>query len=260
MTPSNDERCHCYRGALVLNNVGVSMLEHGCYKEAVSTLKDAVYAMTCFCRPSPSCWDVGQKVKQAFKTLAGSHPLQTSYLRIETVSYEDRIFPLQCLTDNDEEGEGYNVQSMTGRLRPTRIEFPDDISSGCSERDSELESAVLLCNYGIAYFLFSKTVVGHSTSIKLLENAHTVFELASSIVSNRFASCQDSDYIDEARILSVVLLVVGNVSQVHQETGKWADAQELHERCAIIKKAVRTCDPTEWFGPVMAQKSSAAAA
>jgi len=270
-----------YRGALIMNNLGVSLLERGCYKPAMSTLKDAVHSMRVAFQQKQnkpcgsattkqhqhSSSDVDKKVRKAFKrwskTRAKIDPARTSSSqrqRLDSVSYEDSFVSLPCLDwynitdrhqDDEENLEGCYCQCF----RPTRIEVPDEPCC-MSDREAELETVVVLCNFGLSYYLISKAMEAGQqekdeekgvTSARLLKDALGIFDLASNILANRFAMCCDD--IDEAKVLSVALLVSGNLAKIHRDTGNTKAANELSAKCDSIRSAICACEMMmEWFG------------
>ena len=201
-----------YYSALLLNNIGVSLLQNGYNKPALATLKDALQAMNQIFRlRSPS--DSTRKVQKAQKRMKISGLLDFPQVTEAPLSYrEGRVV---------QQGE---TGASIGALSPVTIEIPENVLDfQVLGRDPDLEIAVMLSNLALSYhMLASSRAESPIVSVELTDNALHLCNMASSIVTSRFVMCETED--DESRVLSVALLVTGNTKHICNETGRVSDA------------------------------------
>lgn len=262
MTSHHSATFPCYRLALHMNNLGVSLLEKGCYEEAIRTLKDSVQILKGVCRrhcnkeastaAANHNREVDLKVQKACKRFAKSHVTcsrdQAKAGRVlQTVFYEDNFIPFL------HQGNELPV----GCLRPTRIEFADFAAVDPADRDVGLDFIILLCNYGIASFLLSTKKKGSDASV-LHGLSLNAFRVAMSNITDRYSACEDD--IEEAGVMSVAVLVMGNLSQVNMEMGRRENAIVLYNKCLQMKDSMQRSEAADWISLLSNCVSSVAAA
>jgi len=245
-----------YRGVLALNNLGVSLLERGCYQYGMMTLKDAVEGMravvgNCSRRQgdeagkyqnksqdggegADSAIDLNRKVQRAYErfsktistTTTPSNRIRTRPRFVKSVVYEqDDLFSFFSTLRDD--------SISVNCFRPSKIETFD-----CSEeRDVGLDFMLLLCNFGISCHLLAGANPNHTATLHRI--ARGAFGLAAANVANRFSRCGGLDFEGEAtRALVVAMLVTGNVCQVHTENGSADEAVDLYGKYHAIRDAL----------------------
>jgi hypothetical protein len=123
-------------------------------------------------------------------------------------------------------------------LCTTRIEVPLFVSD-TSERDPDLETSLILCNFAVSQYLASTAVDGVAGSVKekLRQDAHRVFNLVSNLVDNRLAACRDE--LEEASLMAIGLHLTGNIVAVLRETGQAELADMFADRHRVIMDATR---------------------
>jgi len=255
-----------YKCALLLNNLGVSLMERGCYQQAMTTLRDAMAAINSVMTAGSddnndsSRSSVKKWMKRASKRSARAQPQAKPSPRLQTITYEDGLIPLLCLHD----GTSEDCYSVTGCLRATAIDVPDCLSEEyLNERDVDLDIILLLSNFGLAYYLMASTQTTTSSpeiTKKLVDNANSVFEIAVANVADRFGSLDEEDEIMRATLLEISLLITGNVSQIKLEMGQTSDARACYEKYHKIREALQDGCPlaSEFSG--MRRNHAAAAA
>jgi len=155
-----------------------------------------------------------------------------------SITYEDSFVPVQKL-----------ASTPVRCFHPARIDIPDDDGESLNERDADLETVVMLCNFGLSYYLMSTIHPDSSRRSSLLHNARSLLALASDVIAKRFADCETE--IDEVRILSVALLVTSNL--IHVAGGDNKDACETRryeEQYMHIQEALARYHQVAevWFG------------
>jgi len=255
-----------YRGAIALNNVGVTLLERGCYKQAMDTLQDAIHVMKEVFRPNAPAplfqqqqqqkVDVNSPLQNAHRRLAD--PQQTPFpsaaaaqaLHLEAINFDMGLTPVLNYL--------HETPSTTSFL-PVRIDLPVDFSSpaACTfspassmnnnRRDPDLESSIILYNFGVANLLISKVAATSPSSCdKLRSNALSILQLASGVLSKRSGTCDDG--VEEANLLQMGLLVFHATIQVLVEGGDDFEASVVCERYDRIRNAVVALQDAEWYG------------
>jgi hypothetical protein len=223
-----------HRAAIVLNNMGVSLLERRAYTQGMETLKDAIFLMKRVFRPtaSSSSFDTNKisssyadvKLRRAIKRMASPKPVPSS-VNVDVIFHDGSL------------SETLRGNSSSPYTCPIRIEA-DDIDYQ-EDRDPDLESAVMLYNFGIAHICLSKLSKKPS---KLQEAALKLFDMASTIVSNsntipqrRFENeiCE----MTETRLLLEVA-VLKTVVKLLTEMGKYSEANASYQQLVLIGSAI----------------------
>lgn len=199
-----------YRGAIALNNMGVSLLERGAYRNAIDTMKDAIAIMrTIFpqngaVHSAPHNFNIDSKLQLAAQRLA-SPETSRAPLSVQTIPFsEDNI---NAMKDALRYGPSGSV------FFPLRIEISD---FNCRGRDIDLESSIFLYNFGIAHLCMAR--VHPKSAAKLRDGALKLFDLAHSILASQCAKAQDP--ADQTHVLLVAAMVLNNVVQVLSEQGR----------------------------------------
>jgi hypothetical protein len=220
-----------YHSALQLNNIGVSLLEKGRYKQAACVLKDALKGMKMLFKKkkAPRALHLERKLEQArmHNEINVSSTGESS-----TLTYSNSQIVLE------EHG-----QVHCGSIHPVAIEISHDPSTfSTTGRDPQLEMAVILNNAGIAFFHVSNSICctgSSSTSTSIQEQALSMMNLASSVMLDHFAICDDIK--DEARLMSVALVVTGNTMNICRVSGRTSDAKDHSNKYQRMCLAIRRC-------------------
>jgi len=265
-----------YRGAIALNNIGVQLLERGCYRQGLDTLQDSIHVMKERFRPAVDKSSMAQPaaeaqnfLQRAARRLAEPQPMASASFgvphSVETISFDMGLTPVLNFLQE--------TPSTTCFL-PVRIDIPEDFSSlvcggdnvlyssspsasmGIQHRDPDIESSIILYNFGVANLLLSKVNPSHPSSTKLRSNALSIFQLASGVLSKRSGMCEDG--VEEASLLQIGLLVFHCIIQVLVESGNDEEARIVCDRYYRIRDAVTSLQANEWYGGAI--RISAAAA
>jgi tetratricopeptide (TPR) repeat protein len=224
-----------YRGAVALNNMGVYLLERGAYRSALETLKDAIAVMkTVFPAQNydhNTAWraEISDKLKAAHKRIAKPEVVQCS-MPLEVNSFDDDEFDV--MKDSLRYGPSASM------FFPVRVAISDmDIES----RNIDVESAMLLYNFGIAHLCMSRVAI--KASHKLQEGALRLFDLSRSILSSQYHKCEDS--MQQTRILLLSASVMNNIVQVLNEQGNIEQAVEVFSALQNLSSAVEQLEEDE---------------
>jgi hypothetical protein len=121
-------------------------------------------------------------------------------------------------------------------LCPTRIEVPLFVSD-TTERDPDLETSLILCNFAVSQYLVS-TLIDSDKGVKerLLRDAHRVFNLVSNLLDDRLAECRDA--LEEASLMAIGLHLTGNIVYVLLASGQTDLAALFADRHRAILNAM----------------------
>jgi hypothetical protein len=245
MTEQLNYRAMCYRGAVALNNTGVSLLERGCARQGYETLQDAMELIRAmFFTPQTIANEdalvfqgMNDKLLRASKAYVFAEPQVN-----EILNFSVRVLSLD--TGGLSVFDCLQESPTASALHPVRFDLPssrDEIMTRVSEPD--LECSIILYNFGLASFLMSKTkrkdgALARSNSLKILD-------LASSVITKRARVIQDAD--DEALLICLGFHVINTTIAVlvaDGNDGKTFLACKKYER---ICTAVATLRQSEWY-------------
>jgi hypothetical protein len=183
--------------AIALNNMGVSMLERHCYRQAYQTFQDAVFAMKAALGVSSSPLDSSTSVQ-----LAVHQKLQEAVHRVSNPQVSPISLPIDSVSDVTSitliEWSPTNMNEIV-LTRPIRIEveeIPNNIISTSVSIVADLYTSILLYNFGLAHLCCSKASSKKSGQVlqqQLNESGLTLFKLSHSLLSKSFErvhSCQ----------------------------------------------------------------------
>jgi hypothetical protein len=196
---------NCYFStAVALNNVGVSLLEHGCYQQAMTTLQDAVSVFRLGFTVSQD--DQGRcnpleegrataKVQDAMKRLSNRVVNLDSSMAIVVVSSAD----ISSAAD-----EAFDASLSAHHAFAIRIEYFDyDKRAG---QDPDAEGAMTLHNFALSYRCMSMSVRNAASSHRLSEGALKLSTAALSILETRQEATENAAQLEALLHLEVLLL------------------------------------------------------
>jgi hypothetical protein len=187
-----------YNAAIVLNNIGVDLLERRCYLQALATLLDATNIMQAVLRRLSSSESnvnlaVEAMLHHANRRIARPTPMESnSYYRI--VNLADNY----CAILLGEEDNG----SLKESIFPIRIYDVsyDACSPGCLS-DPEMQSAIILHNMGLAYLCLARVTPQSSSSKRFIQ----LFAISESIVDKCSAAMEDELTLRQAACLNMAI-------------------------------------------------------
>jgi hypothetical protein len=206
-----------YLGALALNNIGVKLIEFGSYEKGLRTMLDSVKAFSCSVgETSEAPGFVIEKLRNASKRLSKQQG------ELGKVATESLFYDRKRMLDF------YDDEPF---MRPAHISLPEFVGSNVVAVQSEhdLDASIVLCNTGLAFFLFSRNCeAGVATQAALVKNAFKMLDLADQVICRQFAIVSDSDpTFHELRLYSVARFVVATMIQAFNETGRAREASHL---------------------------------
>jgi hypothetical protein len=191
-----------YKAVVALNNAGVGLLQRRRFTEGAETLKDALRLMRTFFHAS-ECSD-GQEVDV-------NEALQAAYRRTSAIreEYEERSdinICIAAITDNEHPYEVFHrLERSTGVIFCIQIDPVDSFCGDDMER-LEIESAVILYNYGIAHLCACPTPSTPESRSEYTQRAYQLISLAESIVKVHLQDdCDQVDTPTNALLVSMLI-------------------------------------------------------
>jgi hypothetical protein len=234
-----DDQClsRDHRAAIALNNMGVSLLERRAYRQGLETLKDAIFVMKRVLRPAsissqglcktPNSTSYAEaKVHRASKRMANPQPI-SSAISIDVLSQCATFSHRSCPSDSVLHAGGPSSPLSS----PLRIEATDLIS--LEDRDSDLESSIMLYNFGLAHLCMAKLV---KTPIKLQEGALKLFNMAYCILAPR---CDQEGHGIREDIVLLAATTLNIIVALLTQMGKYSEANESDHELARLGRAIQ---------------------
>jgi hypothetical protein len=231
-----------YRAAIALNNMGVSLLERRAYRQGMETLKDAIFVMKRVLRPpsissqslckTPDSTSYAEtKVHRASKRMANPQPI-SSAISIDVVSqcatFSHRSCPSGFVLHG---GSSSPLRIEATDLSLRRIEATDLIS--LEDRDSDLESSIMLYNFGLAHLYMAKLV---KTPIKLQEGALKLFNMTYCVLAPR---CDQEGHGMREDIVLLAATTLNIIVVLLNQMGKHSEANESDHELARLGRTIQ---------------------
>lgn len=234
-----------YRAAISLNNIACRLQERCCDRQALLTFQDALDFMKAISSSSanptkilPSPQDAEMKLHNAAERLARPCPT-----KIKQGSYRQG---LTIATTGDDSDCLETIQTVSiYSYRPTAVLIRIE-EYGCPTltlRDVELDSTIILSNFGLSYFFLSSSMAESPTADieNLRRNSINILKLAQKLLLLRMEDYDEFSDGDEELLEKVIcasLIVTKGLSQVYLTTEKseWK-VKGCFERLADLKEA-----------------------
>lgn len=161
--------CTLYRGALALNDMGVSLLERGAYRAALDTLKDAIFVMKRVFPSShhlhPGSYDIDAKLSRAYSKLASSKLEKPCSLNVEIVPHNVEFEALRSVL----------LRTSTPCNRQVNFVIKIEVFDA-EDQCVDVHSAILLHNFAVAHLSMSRLANSSSFVQRIRDGA---FQLSS---------------------------------------------------------------------------------
>jgi hypothetical protein len=207
---------YIYRCALSLNNMGLTLLERGHAKAALETFKDSVDVMK-WVVPNEAvpAEAVETRLRRAAKkaALAAHKDCENDTQDVVIVSLDGEASSIRnLLLDNG------SCKFFAGRLEVTDL----------SERNFDLDSAVILNNFAVAHMCMLEEVPCEARGFDILLNsALKIFGLTRTILVNQFPDSIDS-IENILHILSSAIVVRNTIQVSRNEYIEMKPADVMH--------------------------------
>jgi hypothetical protein len=244
-----------FRKAIALNNVGVSFLERRDYRQAVETLADAIQVMRSTFRLN----QINAANLEAFTTVPTETDvmLQKAMQRIASTSSQFSMGPIEVYSHDDSDLASIKAAAQYGPSSsvafPIRIRCCEYTES--EENDFDVQSAIILRNYGIALACLARMNCNTRTD-RLRQKAMKVFRLGQSLICSRIAA--QSDAVLQSRSLLISAMLLNDIVQVLHELGLSMEASVVHERIMRLATVMKELESMGGFGEPSSMAAAAA--
>jgi len=244
-----------HRTAISLNNTGVALLERGCIKQSFQTLADSVAVMTAAFQNGGQSMTTNYEAHQGMLHLAAQRQA-----RLEPEPFVVRPYDIQVLSDY-QSLDALSALFYAYVTAPPSLSYPlssfykDNINNNHAvllriegldndssiENGYELESAIILYNYGIAYRCMAYLTQDICSRYEINVGAMKLLHLSYSIVSANCESHAATD-LEECELRRIVLLstlVLQNLVLLSTELGLQEYGQEYHNRLGVLLQSAQ---------------------
>lgn len=242
--PTSPVSCgYDYRAAIALNNYGVSLLARGAFDDAVETLKDAVTIMKfeypCYNSHALRGHGITEMVLRAQKRVAAATLNDPSPSEIEIFDVVFSSVDISSLQHALPRGPGDST------FYPIRIDlpFPDDFD----DRDLDLESAVLLNNFGISHICISRTHPDLMEREVMRSAALQIFSLTHSILVRESQCLRFGIQQTCLLLISAVSLMNIIAALSSEQTSDTSEALETLSRLHKVLNGIHHSQPDLFF-------------
>jgi hypothetical protein len=218
MNPSQESR---FRIAIAMNNIGVSLLQRGAFREAFISLKDAITLMKgsfptrmSDCTHQQSDQDGHKLYSRAVKLLATSTQCIGSFL-VECISFSQVDF-CQIVSHVQQRGP-----SSSQTMYPVYIETLED---ACTD----VMASVLLYNYSLVHLCIGKQSGNHT----FMQTAFRMLSLAHNILVRSCSQTLEAEL--SAPIVCLTALIVTCSSQILMAEGQVEEAARSYQEALQI--------------------------
>lgn len=246
------------RAALVLNNIGVSLLEQGKTLDGISTFGDSIYAMKhalLWHEQQQDLSSIEGNTLTNMKTIdsliasANARLIQASAARRlpqdtnnnNSTNHDSNVSSV-CPIDDDLTGitaalkEAVRSTTSSACISPVRFRHNDDPHD---EPDFDLLSAIVLYNNGQAHFSAVSIFKNKKTmSARHLQAASTSFSMAQSLLINHLHNCDGVTTL-EFMGYQLLALVLTNLLRVNQHQGLMQHAAAVGESLTEVLELVK---------------------
>lgn len=174
-----------YASAVALNNMGVSLIDKGAYKEAVHTLKDAVKVLQVVTSGQPVSPDVENGVQQLLQRASRQVCLSTNVA--------DNAEQLVLCYDRGvtTSGTGHVFSKSMERIFAICIE---DETDDLEQSEVDIHSAIVLQNLAVAHLHILETENDDQQARKVHNSAIEIAVLACNILAKVSNESQNTEY------------------------------------------------------------------
>jgi hypothetical protein len=239
MTSSCCYRSRDYRGAIALNNMGVSLMEQKAYHQAMETLKDAVSVMRAACQSHTmerhDCASVDDKLGQASQRLTNLRPEKDTTAVIKGISHDEGFVSIRTVL-------GKHDPMLADAMFPMRIEHLED----SEDSENNLKAAIIVHNFALAHLCLARKMTNDSLRARLHESAlrlaSVVFTILRGTMGNDFLR---GLILRDTNAFVAIISTLRTLMQVQSTVGNFLEAEQCSERLDYMASLALEFDPPE---------------
>jgi len=249
-----------YRSAISLNNIGVALLERGAPQHALNTLKDAVHVTSSLAGhseepPAMSSFQVALMLSKAAQRLASTSQMRSQRAAsssracrlMERDSTSMRMEVGERTVENPAPASDSDEQNKHASLISTHMGFSeyaapiyiDDTEiNSLTDRDPDLDSSIMLLNFGIAHLCTCETpdILVSRTREEVERTALMLFTLS-------YQTLNYGNELGESALHRITLLVaimlLSNLTRLSFKLGNHEKAREYYDRLVLSRRVLQ---------------------
>lgn len=220
-----------YKGIIALNNIGVTLLERACYRQAMTVFKSAIHLMKNIFGDE-HIQEHQSDLRDTERHLQLAHKVLASSLLHGSTSYPQKIAGFEiCFGDMNFTA----MKSLLQQNAKSSVGVPLRIGDMCVQeiylgQDTDLETAILMYNMGLSYQFAADEATDPSSICDMLSGCRRLFQFAASILLARSEVCCGG--IDLLCVLFASSLVLANLSYINEAPSDW-----MPHDCSLSKEA-----------------------
>jgi hypothetical protein len=248
MSPSTNTceklRIESYNAAVILNNIGVDLIDAQCYYAAMKTFKDAIQTMKTVVQQNEQQTEDGTPENSDLKMSTLEHVslvVEEARKRLISVKGDNTLCPSwstdvsQYLHQNASSitnGVNACIIPLDPLCSPLRIELGGNQDP--EDRNADMASAILLYNFGVCHRYLKRRYDTHSCDLN--QGALRLFKMAFLVLSarNRLMNLAD---LSEIRTL-LLIVVLNSFIQVHEERGEFDEANSWRQHLLRLGRSI----------------------
>lgn len=218
------EQIEICQACFALNNIGVTLVENGHFREASKTLKAAVSALKHFIFQPNLTDGLSARANQLLKaelTVASSRAAQNQTAvetGIDIVSMEER--------DNCAFQAAQQYGPSGSVIFPIRFRDLPTYET-LQEGDLPFQASVIVYNYGVARLMMYRTTTDTIKRESNLREAHKMFSMAKGLVAKNICEADLNRRIAFGNLLSLILANLSTVYRFQDRTDKVMRVHQL---------------------------------
>jgi hypothetical protein len=180
-----------HQAAIALNNIAVSLLARGFYRDALAILKDAIQLMRSTTQgadppPCVSSRDIQDTLHQAYHRKAICEGSDCGTKESESPNNSPK---LHVISNQLDPARVYDILTLCTNSSELNVCFPMTIdlidSEGCTSDDLAFEASVVLYNYGVVYECVAATTGDclDPAAMSVRARVHHIFQMVGVVLS-----------------------------------------------------------------------------
>ena len=225
-----------YKAAIALNNMGISLIERKCYRQAWETLHEAVQVA---CKGKSDAVAVGTYLSNALQRQCNPE-----------VSKSKSPLHLEIVSDSSDSITCTHATQLTNAAIVIRLEAFE------STIDAQVDSAVILHNYDMAALYLALAYPVSKITGQLLQNCLKSLLRCQADLSSRYLALQmDDDFGLVQKVFVVAVVSTNSLLQVFTSLGAGkfeTQIVECQDKLAALKDTLSDLDQHAEIGTIAA--------
>ena len=233
-----------YNAAVVLNNIGVDLIDAQSYCAAMKTFKDAIQTMKAVVQQHEQKKEDGTPENSDLQITVlenASFLVEHARKRLSLVKRDNALSPSSSVDvpQNLPQNASYSTNGVNACILPLDpLCSPLRIESGGNQdpedRNADMASAILLYNFGVCHRYLKRQYDNYSCDLN--QGALRLFKMAFLVLSARNRMLNLAE-MSEIRTL-LLIIVLNSFIQVHEERGEFDEANSWRQHLLRLGRSI----------------------